>query len=687
MKGGGFVPGLINKIRKKQNWVMVGMILFISAVAYLPFIHHFGYYLDDWNLIWAGVTHGPEKLIELYSIDRPFIGYVFAGMYQLLGEGAFAWNLAAFGFRLAGAFSFWWLVRLIWRNKQHETMLMALLFAAYPGFLRQPNAIQYLMHIINFTLGVFSLAASVAALKSSQGSTKIGLILIAILTGFSSFLMMEYMIGLEGIRLAIFWLLSHRDGQQTWWKSWKPALLRYLPYAAMSILFLVWRLLIFKSIRYATDVGLLMDQYISNPFYKLLSIGANLFKDFFEVIVGGWTVVPYQLISAMRLKDFLSSLILVIFVGVGILFVFLTTRESPLEDDHKKQTWAIEAVWLGALAVLVTMLPVILSNRSVAFYNTFDRYSLPGTIGMALFLVGVLGAWGKPLLRMWLPLLMLCTAVFTHLANGYAFQSDWQAQKNLWWQTYWRIPALQDGTVLMVSMSSTGFAMEEDYEIWGPANLIYHPDEKDIMILAEVLNLNTLHAMQQGRGDERYMRTLTFDRDYERSLVLSIPSQSSCMHVLDTSISPLASTENPLASLAANYSRTELILLNPEQYGSLPVAIFGREPAHDWCYYYQKASLAEQQNDWQTILALAAEAEAANERADDYMEWLPFLHAYIFTGKYQQADGLIPILKSDLYLTSQVCFLTETALEQEIVPEKRTGYQYLLSNLCGMTAE
>ncbi len=677
----------VTKLRKKQNWVMVGMILFISAVAYLPFIHHFGYYLDDWNLIWAGLTNGPAKLVELYSIDRPFIGYVFAGMYQLLGEGAFAWNLVAFAFRLAGVFSFWWLVRLLWPSKQHETLLMALLFAAYPGFLRQPNAIQYLMHIINFTLGVFSLAVSVAALKANLNAKRFVFMGLAILTGFCSVLMMEYMIGLEGIRLAVFWMLSNQKSEQVWWKSWKQTLWRYLPYAGMSILFLVWRLLIFKSTRVATDVGMLMNQYLNDPFYKLLSIGANLFKDFFEVIIGGWTVVPYHLISAMRLKDFLSSLVLVVFVGVGILFVFLTTRESPLDEEHRDSSWTTEAIWVGTIAVLVTMLPVILSNRSVAFYNTFDRYSLPGTIGMAMFLIGALSAWGKPLLRMWLPLVMLCTAIFTHLANGYEFQSDWDAQKSLWWQMYWRTPALEDGTVLMVSMGSTGFAMEEDYEIWGPANLIYHPQDKDLKIISEVLNQNTLHAMQLGRGDERTMRTITFDRDYEKSLVLSVPSTNSCMHVLDSRVSPLSTSENPLVAQAAEYSDANLILPSSKNKAQLPASIFGDEPAKDWCYYYQKASLAEQFEDWETILQLAADAEAAGDRADDWSEWMPFLRAYVFTGNYEKADGLIPIIKSDVYLTAQVCSLADAALKQNPSTEETAGYQYLQTHLCGIPAE
>ena len=35
---------------------------------------------------------------------------------------------------------------------------------------------------------------------------------------------------------------------------------------------------------------------------------------------------------------------------------------------------------------------------------------------------------------------------------------------------------------------------------------------------------------------------------------------------------------------------------------TLPAHIFGAEPPHDWCYYYQKASLARQLGDWAQVV-------------------------------------------------------------------------------------
>lgn len=32
--------------------------------------------------------------------------------------------------------------------------------------------------------------------------------------------------------------------------------------------------------------------------------------------------------------------------------------------------------------------------------------------------------------------------------------------------------------------------------------------------------------------------------------------------------------------------------------------IFGPEPAHDWCYYYQKGDLARQTQDWEQVVDL-----------------------------------------------------------------------------------
>ena len=119
------------------------------AIAYLPLASRFGYYFDDWSLVWAGHTQGPAEAIQMYSIDRPFIGPVFASLYAVLGENPLPWALTGYLLRVGGGLALLAALRMVWPGHALATTSMALLFLVYPGFLRQPNTIQYQNHLIS----------------------------------------------------------------------------------------------------------------------------------------------------------------------------------------------------------------------------------------------------------------------------------------------------------------------------------------------------------------------------------------------------------------------------------------------------------------------------------------------------------------------------------------------------------
>jgi hypothetical protein len=68
--------------------------------------------------------------------------------------------------------------------------------------------------------------------------------------------------------------------------------------------------------------------------------------------------------------------------------------------------------------------------------------------------------------------------------------------------------------------------------------------------------------------------------------------------------------------------------------------IYGPEPDHDWCYYFQKADLARQVQDWQTVIALYQESQSLGFKPSVGAEYLPFIEAYAQTGEWQKAYEL-----------------------------------------------
>jgi len=68
--------------------------------------------------------------------------------------------------------------------------------------------------------------------------------------------------------------------------------------------------------------------------------------------------------------------------------------------------------------------------------------------------------------------------------------------------------------------------------------------------------------------------------------------------------------------------------------------VFGREPAHGWCYYFEKASLLAQQGAWQAAADLGDEAFALGDYPNDPMERFVFIEAYARSGNMDRAREL-----------------------------------------------
>ena len=107
-----------------------------------------------------------------------------------------------------------------------------------------------------------------------------------------------------------------------------------------------------------------------------------------------------------------------------------------------------------------------------------------------------------------------------------------------------------------------------------------------------------------------------------------------------------------------------------------PEIIFGQEPEHGWCYYYQKVSLARQKEDWQEAERLTDEVLRAGLRPQDTSEWMPFFVAYARAQRFDDANILANWLRDDQDFRHSYC--EQFAWMRH--SEKRI--EYIISNLC-----
>ncbi len=623
--------------QRREPWIAAALVVGIGLLAFAPLLNRFGFYRDDWYQLWAGHALGADSIITLFSIDRPVMGYLYAGTYAMFGESALAWNVYSLALRLTGALAFLWLMRQLWPEEKAAATTAAVLFVVYPGFLQQPNANTLSNQLTSYACAVVSLALTVAAGRARDRRRSIALTAVAILTGLANWLLYEYMIGLEGVRLVLLGLLAWRSehGIKT---AVRRTMARWLPYLVPLAAYLVWRMLFFKAARAAVDVGGLLQQYTGSPLRMLGRVGLETVRDFIEAGLSGWFVPAYQLHAFATLTD---SLVAFVLAGVGIAAFVAYSRaareaRSGTAARASNTQAAREMIVVGGLSILMGALPVIVAGRDVRWESGFDRYTLHLTLGISLLIVGILLQFARRPLPLVAFSLLIGLGVSTHYLNAVDWARAWEDQRQMWWQLTWRAPGLEPGTVLL--MQTPDFAFFEDYETWGPANLIYYPEARSPVLATEILTEHTAELVRLGARDARGMRKLIeFDRNFNFSLLAVMPSRGTCLHVLESAAPELPTDSESLVRSLVDYSHAERIVTEADP-AIPPETIFGAEPKHTWCWYYQAAALARQRGDWRAIVELGEQVEQLGLKPLDRSEWMPFFQGYINLGMDEPAE-------------------------------------------------
>ena len=66
-------------------------------------------------------------------------------------------------------------------------------------------------------------------------------------------------------------------------------------------------------------------------------------------------------------------------------------------------------------------------------------------------------------------------------------------------------------------------------------------------------------------------------------------------------------------------------------------AIYGPEPVHGWCYYFEKADLARQRSDWEEVVSLGEAAFKLNDHPNNPVERFVFIEGYAHMGDWERA--------------------------------------------------
>jgi hypothetical protein len=647
------------------------LVFLLGFLAFTPFITTFGFYRDDWHVIWSGISRGANSIIDLHLVDRPFMGVVYAAVFKLLGGARIGWQIYIVILRICGGLGFLWFLRLLWPKRELETASMAALYVIYPGFLQLPQASSYQVHLFAVLCGILSLAFTVKGYRSSGFRKAIWFLGSAILST-TCYLIMEWMIGLEIIRPVIIYWQVCQDEKMDRWRQIRKTFLYWLPNLIPFITFIIWRFFFFKSARAATDLGSLKSLYLSQPLQTLSKNIIELIKGAIDSIFLAYGVPAYQLTLSLNTREVITGCVLAL-LGVGIFSLFWVNRAKPTPE--KVLPWRKNVAILGILIVLATLFPVVMSNRTVSFQDTFDRYTLLPMAGVVMILWALIDPFQRKTQAAIL-ITLIFISFLTHYGNAQYFKEFWETQRQLWWQLTWRAPDLEQGTTLVANLPSP-FQFSEGYEIWGPANLIYRPDAGKVGIPAEIINMETLPRMLKSEHYGKTFRRVDFTLDFGKILLLSLPGSQSCLHILDANRGEISENENAAVRLLANLSSEKNILDRESMVAPQP-AIFGKEPGHEWCYYYQRASLARQRKDWEEVVRLGDLAEEKELTPSDISELMPFYEGYAQMGKIDRANEIGSLIRTDENFISLYCLFRKNQ-----PPPSEKIEEYIFYNICG----
>ncbi len=437
----------------------------------------------------------------------------------------------------------------------------------------------------------------------------------------------------------------------------KRTLRAYLPYAIVLICFILWRIFDFHSQDYGIHLSSANSGFLHSLGTMILQVPAAIWTS----SIGAWLEI-FRFPSVIDFGILLSIIYFIILLGsfVGLIFYVSRLKTSENQTDLPASDKRIIGQWfvIGGCALITAGIPFYLAGIQVRLDFPADRFTQPFAFGAALILIGLTDLIPSFSWRTILGAALVALAIGLQIQYAFSFREDWKLQESYFWQLFWRAPSIQPGTAVL--SDSTIFSYTSADHLTLPLNWIYAPNQKNgVLPYAQiffVINAGSPIPLTPGMPLVKTKDVDSFNGSTNDALVIQF-TPPSCLHILN----PLYDSDLPLSPLSGQsykalseasvpmLGRKEamaLALSNPsliKPSDHTPAALsnlFGPEPPHNWCYYYEKADLSRQEGDWTHVAYLGDEAFAVPYLPDDPSEYLPFIEAYARLNRWNDAKQL-----------------------------------------------
>jgi hypothetical protein len=631
----------------------------VAGIVFLPNLSKATIYRDDWYYTLDRIKGGSQVFFQMFSIDRPARGPFFEGYYRLFGIQPAPYHAMSFLWRLVLGLAGLWLFRLLFPRRAFPALFFALFLVLYPGYSRWMEGFEDQPTIASLTMQTISIALSLAAVRAQGPVKRFFFWSGAILIGWAYIALVDYSAGMEAFRLVCILVLVGWSSSPSpkLFKRVKDSFRAWLPAALIPVGWLIWRFLIFHNTRPETNVSLQLSRITANPLLGLATWAINYIRSVAYTLLFAWTGPAFNNLFELRISRIVTGIIIAISAAGIVLVTFLLMNNAEGQGDVLEEAWPRQAVLLGTAGVLGGVLPVVLANRWVMF-QAYSHYAVPASLASALFITGVVYLLPLKWMRAWgLALVFFLAAASQYSASGIVLAEE-QAISSFWQQMVWRAPGIREDTELVARYPGINFGEDID-AVNGPANFLYYPglDTKLPVTYHIVSRSQYPWAVQEfriGGSVNRGYRTHSFVINGGQVLVVSQASAKRCLHVIDRRWPWYMYDDSETILLIGPYSDTSNIL--PD--ANAPVLdknFFGRIPTPGWCYYFEKADLAVQMQDWLSARSLGQEVMQNHLLPYDLMEWMPFLQSAAALGDLDELNRLLDLATKTEYQVLQIC--------------------------------
>ncbi|HMB21748.1 MAG TPA: hypothetical protein VKP08_02895 [Anaerolineales bacterium] len=597
------------------------ILLLLAVLAYGLLIPQLGFYWDDMPMSWIRYELGPDAMTRYFSTNRPVWGLLYQITTRLLPQVPVYWQIFALLWRWLGAVAVWGIARELWKDKPRFALAVAFLFLLYPGFNQQWASYLYSHFFIVIFFYFYSIYLS---LKRKP--------VPALILSALNLWMMEYFFPLEFARVGFFWT-SLRDEYPNPRERIKPTLKLWAPYLAVFALAVFSRLFIFNNQIYGFG---LMSKLEDAPSTTVFSLIRNVLTSLWTVIVSAWVQMFAAINPAIHGMRTIALYVAVILAALAAAAFFLFKQN----EDLGRRRDSLYAIGLGVFLLPFAGAPFWLTGLSISLAHPASRFTLPFMFAVSLIVMGLLDLIPSQRLRYGLLVVLVAFAAGRQFLWSTDYLRDWQSLKNLFWQMTWRAPGLKPNTVVLMNEELTFYA---DNSLSPSLNWIYAPGKR-----SDQIDYVLFYPTNREDGELPELKPdIPIDYDYIAGHFTGNTSQAvafyydppACLRLLDPDID----ADNHFIQLesmmreASALSDSSRIVTSSE---AVMPGIYQPEPAHGWCYYFQKADLARQLGDWKTVTRLGDEAFALNDYPNNPLERFVFIEGYAHTGNWDRAVKL-----------------------------------------------